>query len=319
MDDKFIIYLDDDEESVGLIGETLKELNYKVEHVKTTAAAEKMTAKFEPDLFIVSMDIASADPTELIQKIKKNKELKKTPFVFMSANFEEDVFFEEFKDADKKTSRFIRKPFKTEDFVDVVEETIGLPSPPKGVYPIPLDVQRDLINIKKENEELKSEVDSLKGTKSTVAEKAAYIKEIQKDLDKHKKEKYAVEDELGQLKQDLIAKEKEIIAAEKKMSDIRNEKLAETRRISEELAETKKTLSEEKEKHKKAQSALREFYKPKLANLTKLEERVEELEKEKGSMVAEMQKKLEEAEKKLKMEKGLKDKLKKVLEDIEGQ
>ena len=306
MTEKRIVYLDDDEDASASLGEVLKEINYKVEFAKTASGAEKLFSKFSPDMLIVSMDITNSDPSDLIAKIKKNKELKKTPCIFLSKTFEEESFFEEFKDATRESSKFIKKPFQTEDFIDLVESTIGLPTPPKGIFPVSIGAQRDLITYRKENEELKAELSELRekiaeNSKEAVAEKTAYIKEIQKDLDRFKEEKVVLHEECSLLKKDLFQKNKEIEEKEKRISEIKGERSS----IKLELDELKKEVEGEKDKHKKAQNALREFYKPKLANLTKLEDKISELGLE-----------LEEKDRQVKKEKSLKEKLKKALEDV---
>jgi response regulator RpfG family c-di-GMP phosphodiesterase len=331
MSEKRIAYLDDDEESISTLAEVLKELNYKVEHTKTVSGAEKLAVKFEPDLFIVSLDIATSDPTQLMEKAARNKDLNEIPFLFISENFEANTFFEEFEGAEKKGSKFIKKPFKLEDFVDIVEESIGLPSPPKGVFPISIEGQRELINLKKENEILRSETNDLKSkvgefSKIQAIERAQQLKEMQKEIEKIKKEKESTAEELAILKSDLGKKTKEMEDKEKKILEAKNQKMAEAQNLREELADLKKSVEEDKEKHKKAQNALREFYKPKLANLSKLEEKIAELEEEMTkvrelpeklkSEIKEKESQLAELQKQIKKEKELKEKLKKTLEEI---
>jgi len=315
MPDKRIIYLEDDEEAINSLGDVLKEINYRVEFSKTSSSAEKLASKFEPDLFIVSMDITNSDPSDFINNIKKNKELKKIPSIFLSETFEEELFFSEFENVNKDISRFVKRPCKIEDLIDVVEDSIGLPTPPKGVFPISIEGQRELITIKKENEELRGEISELKTkladhSKVIMAEKVQAMKDLQKELEKFKKEKSSLEEELGLLKSNLAKKEKEIDEKVKKA----NESISQLGKAREELSEIKKAVEEDGEKHKKAQNALREFYKPKIAASAKLEEELK-LKAEEFKLKEE---ELAEMDKKLKKEKAVKDKLKKMLEEVSG-
>lgn len=318
MAEKRIVYLENDEAEITSLGDVLKELNYDVELSKNPAMAEKAAGSNAPDLVIVSMDITNADPTDFIKKIKSDKSLSKLKYMFISSTFDEETFFDEFGEIKSKNCAFIKRPYKIEDAVDVVENAIGLPSPPKGVFPVSLGAQRELLHIKKENEELKAELShkSQEGisSKATLAEKAAYIKELQTEIDKQKEEKASIEEELKLVKEDLYKKNKSAGDIERKLEELKIKKENDEKKLKEELEELKKEYKEDKEKHKKAQKALREFYKPKLANVSKLEK---ELEKSKSSMekVEKLEAKLKEKDEEIDKLKAFKEKMKKMMDD----
>ena len=323
--DKRIIYLESEDSFITSLGDVLKELNYYLEITRNVSMAEKAAVESEPNLFIVSMDIASSDPTEFVKTLRSKKPFSVMPFIFISKTFDEETFFTEFREFKKQNSFFIKKPFDAIDVVDIIEEAIGLPTPPKGVFPVSLDSQRELLTLKKQNEELKSEISESSKfkdqSKGQVEEKKAYIKELKLAIETGEKEKNSTEEELKLVKDDLYSKNKSIEDKERKIEELKIKNENEEKKLKSEIAELKKEFDEDKKKHKKAQQALREFYKPKLANVSTLEKELEKT-KDAANKLKDIENelnskrgKIDDLEKELKKELVFREKMKKMMSD----
>jgi len=165
-----ILVVDDNKDNLLLLETLLKKEGYKV--ISATNGAEAL-GKLKTtcvDMIISDILMPRMDGFTLCRKVKKDENLKDTPFIFYTATYTDD------KDEELAfklgTDKFIRKPMEPDEFIRVIQEVIkeakkGKLSPRRPELKEEKDVfklysERLVRKLEKKIEELKSSEQKLK-------------------------------------------------------------------------------------------------------------------------------------------------------------
>lgn len=336
--EKRILFVSDGSALAKELVEVFEDLNYSVLETKTAKEAAQKVTDGDPDIVVASMD-GPAKGADLCKTLKEGKAKSPVPVVLMSSESNAEDLFRKHQKERTNAEAYVRLPVPPEDVVDWVERLVGLPSPPNGSKPSSARVESpsvgldtDAAQLRKEKEELQEQIHfyeqqlaqvSVAGEKES-REMDQVLKELQEDLDHQQKDKEKLREEIQLLKGEISQKEKELREKEKALGDAREEMQREKAEVERQLEEVRATFSDKEDKHKRAQNALREYYKPKIAKMTKLERTVSALEdelvklsaevKNRRDEVAELQKEGEKAKEALEAEKEKREKIREALE-----
>jgi chromosome segregation ATPase len=243
------------------------------------------------------------DPGETAKKIRKAAGGSNFPVIVMSSSRDHFQKFQAAKGAQDRPDGFIPLPSPLEDVVDWVERLVGLPAPPNGAPAAstsfmtgsrPKD-ERELRELRREVESLQEQIHfyqrqldqlSVAGEKET-REFDQVLKDLQDDVEKERRANQQMKEELALMKADLTRKDREMSEKEQTIANLRSDLTDDRQNLVGELEALRKTLNESKEQHKKAQNALREYYKTKVDKSAKrsttisgMEAKLAELSKE---------------------------------------
>ena len=118
---KTILVIEDDQNIRESIIDLLETANFRV--ITATNGKEGLEAAVSnyPDLILCDVMMPVMDGYEVITEIRKNKDLKETPFIFLSAKSQKiDVR----KGMDLGADDYLTKPFKAQELFDAVETRI---------------------------------------------------------------------------------------------------------------------------------------------------------------------------------------------------
>jgi CheY-like chemotaxis protein len=260
----------------------LRAINYEVLTASSQNEALITVQKNTPDLMLITVE-EDVDPTELSKRVRKASPVQRFPLVLMSPS---PNIAKRLSDERQKSSNFdafIPLPTPMEDIVDWVERLIGLPPPPNGSAIPSSSFQTSTAKTREADQtkirELRREVESLQeqvyfyqkqmDQLSVVGEKEnreidLVLGDLQEDLERTKKEAEQLREELRLVKDDLANKDRQITEKDQALAHSQAELVREGGQLTGELEGLRRVLHETKEQHKKAQSALREYYKTKL-------------------------------------------------------
>jgi CheY-like chemotaxis protein len=250
----------------------------------------------EVDLVLASAD-GEGKGFDLCRAFRKRKKAEQLPIVLMSAAANAEEQFAQHKKQGLDASGWIQLPVPPEDIVDWVERLIGLPPLPEGAEgsdlsfpgrdgPVGEATDARVVELKREMDALREQIHfyeqqldqvSVTGEKES-REMDQVLHDLQEDLEKERKTTTALQDELTLLKSGLGQKDKQAQEQEKRVGDLQEELRKETSRLKQELDSLRATFHDAQEKHKRAQNALREYYKPKILKVKKLEKTASGLE-----------------------------------------
>lgn len=115
---KRILVLDDNQDILDIVHETLTYENFEVHSTSDSDAIIPLIGSFSPDLVILDYRVAGINGGELCQQIKSDPLFNNIPVIIFSAyiNHNSDMF-------DYKCDAVINKPF---DLAELVEKVNGL-------------------------------------------------------------------------------------------------------------------------------------------------------------------------------------------------
>ncbi len=113
-------------EDENIIRETLAEIlelnNFEVKAVESAEKALIVLKKWIPEIIISDVMMLGMNGFDLLRAVKKNDEIKKIPFIFLSALTNEKDY-ETAKELG--ADRFITKPFKTKEVIEIMMEYLN--------------------------------------------------------------------------------------------------------------------------------------------------------------------------------------------------
>lgn len=109
-----ILIVDDTPANLNLLGNILKEHNYKIRAVPNGELAIISTKKKSPDLILLDITMPGMNGFEVCQKIKSDETLQDIPIIFISALSDTDDKLEGFKNGGVD---YITKPFQVEEVI----------------------------------------------------------------------------------------------------------------------------------------------------------------------------------------------------------
>lgn len=119
---KTIMVVDDENTVLAFVGELLKSAGYKVIPVMTGEDALEKLKTTKPDLIIIDFFMPEMNGKELLEKIRKNSNLKNIKIVFLTIKRASKAELEELKT--KGVLCYIAKPFDVKDLIRKIEKII---------------------------------------------------------------------------------------------------------------------------------------------------------------------------------------------------
>lgn len=110
---KTILIVDDELSIVEAIASTLEDEGYHCITAGNGREALEKLQEYRPDLVIADVMMPVMDGREMLQKIRQSQELNHTPVILMSAA-------RGILDSDYGQSAFLAKPFRLDDFMEMV-------------------------------------------------------------------------------------------------------------------------------------------------------------------------------------------------------
>jgi hypothetical protein len=256
----------------------LKQINYEVESVSSPKEGIEALSSSNADLILVAV-ADDSNLKDVCAKIRKAGNGKGARLLIMGPQKLQEKKFKDVQGKSDGADAFVPLLSPYEDIVDQVEQLIGLPPTPKGrsngddiptLEPMSDDervreMQRELESMQEQVQFYQRQLDQV----SVTGEKESrhfdqVLKDLQDNLDKSREAGEGNREELRLLKADLSQKDREIVAKEKEIGDLREQLKEVDEELRGEIDQLRATLNESKEQHKKAQNALREYYKAKV-------------------------------------------------------
>jgi CheY-like chemotaxis protein len=245
----------------------LDQLNYTVISVSSLEAAFEACQKRRPDLVLASTD-GDVRGLDLCTKLRTDPELRKTSFVVLADSSAGITRFAEHDGGENRADAYLTPSDAPLDVIDRVEQLVGLPLPPKDGAPVANTHSAT------EMEELQDEIRELE-------EQILYHRQQADNFGQASAEREALRDEIQLLKGDLAKFEKEVQGKTTLVEEVRSGAERAQAALQRELGELRTAHSAAEDRHKRAQNALREYYKKKMENspkITSLEEALAEAE-----------------------------------------
>ncbi len=120
--DKLILIVDDSKYILKVVSFGLIEAGFKVITAKNGFEAYKMASEQIPDLILSDVNMPIMDGVELCEKVQKNPDLARTPFVIMSSGGDRRTMRELLH---KGASAFLVKPFNIDQLVITAEKLLS--------------------------------------------------------------------------------------------------------------------------------------------------------------------------------------------------
>ncbi|MFH1262411.1 MAG: hypothetical protein V1495_03065 [Pseudomonadota bacterium] len=270
-----------DKELIGI----LDQLNYTVISAGSLESAFEAFQKRRPDLILASTD-GEVRGLDLCTKLRSDPEMRKTRFVVLADSSGGITRFAEHDGGANRADAYLTPSDAPLDVIDRVEQLVGLPLPPKDGTPVmPTHSATEV-------EELQDEVRELE-------EQILYHRQQAENFAQASNEREALRDELQLLKGDMAKFEKEVQVKTVLLEEIRSGADRTSASLQRELSELRTTHSAAEERHKRAQNALREYYKKKIENHPKVasleealadaEAKISELESETSRIQTELE------------------------------
>lgn len=118
---KSILLVDDFENTIFVTGLTLEQKGYKVYKALTGEQALKLLELNAIDLIITDYNMPEMNGVELCERIKRKPHLSKIPILILSTETKQTVKDKAF---DIGVTAWVKKPFKIDQFLKIVEKTL---------------------------------------------------------------------------------------------------------------------------------------------------------------------------------------------------
>lgn len=283
MADKKILIIENDKEYQRLLASVCKDHQVKI--VSGGEQGISLLKEFSPDLIILAVEITDTNGYIICRRIKQDEATSKIPILITSKAPNSEEVFKQHKELKTRADAYRKKPYNEKTIKPIIERLLGV----EEFVEVPSIEQLDKEilegdiskNIEFEKEDT-GEVKERSFAKVELVEDDE-IKDIKDRLAKIEDELQvrAQTDDLGnridnvvqKLKMDRVEKDTKI----KKLEDIlaEGEKKAEKAELlKDKISEKEKEIKDGETKRKADLAVLRDYYKPKLEKLAKLEEQI---------------------------------------------
>jgi DNA-binding response OmpR family regulator len=117
-----ILVVEDEEDLAGLLLYNLRAVGHVVEHAHTGAAALGRVKEFRPDLVLLDLMLPDIDGTEVLQAIRRDKDLEHTSVMIVTARGEQA---DRIAGLELGANDYVAKPFGIRDLVLRVEAVLN--------------------------------------------------------------------------------------------------------------------------------------------------------------------------------------------------
>ncbi|MFC1548472.1 response regulator [Candidatus Omnitrophota bacterium] len=120
MDKKKILVVDDEKGFTDMVKEILEETGkYEVDAENDARGAIGAARKFQPDLIILDVLIPHMDGPHIAEQIRKDRDIRKVPIVFVSA------LFDFVSGGAEPSSLLLSKPLRVKKLIRCVEQNLS--------------------------------------------------------------------------------------------------------------------------------------------------------------------------------------------------
>jgi CheY-like chemotaxis protein len=120
---KKILLVDDEEQLITIMESVLQEEGFAVKKLLSAEEALNSYTAFSPDLVISDVRMEEMDGFTLFEKIKKLKNTKPVPFIFLTAL---DDRLGQQRANKLGATAYVRKPFDVDELVSIVKKILLL-------------------------------------------------------------------------------------------------------------------------------------------------------------------------------------------------
>jgi DNA-binding response OmpR family regulator len=120
---KTILLIDDEEEIVELLGDSLKDVGYDVVRASDGEDGLRKVELAKPDLIILDVVMPKMDGGEMFAKLKENRKTKHIPVIFLTALKTQVDDFLLGRDVGNYT--IFSKPFDHDELIGTIREMTG--------------------------------------------------------------------------------------------------------------------------------------------------------------------------------------------------
>ncbi len=141
-----ILFIDDDPDIVGLVGESLKDAGFDFISADTGEEGISLIKSQKPDLVILDMNLPDIMGSEICKRIKEDEELSSIPVIILTGKYmsaEDKV-----KGLNGGADDYILKPFEIPELIARVKVILSVYNPLPEAGSI-----RDYLKERKENKE----------------------------------------------------------------------------------------------------------------------------------------------------------------------
>ena len=117
-----LLLVDDIKLFYHLVCDILEEKHYNILYAKNGPDALVMAEEKQPDLILLDVMMPGMDGYEVCQRLKKNVKTNSIPVIFLSARAHEQEIQ---KGLDAGAQGYITKPFRKNDFILQIENTLA--------------------------------------------------------------------------------------------------------------------------------------------------------------------------------------------------
>ncbi len=112
-----VLVVDDEKEITEIIDTYLTEFGFKVSVENDPQNAIKKAIEFKPDLILLDIMMPGTDGYDVCEQIKKSKECKNVPIVFLTGKDRDEDMGRSFQSGG---DMFIKKPFACERLLEII-------------------------------------------------------------------------------------------------------------------------------------------------------------------------------------------------------
>jgi CheY-like chemotaxis protein len=112
-----LLIVEDEEDLINIVGTVLTDEGYNVKKASTAEEALLLCQSLPPDLIISDIKMGKMDGFDLLERIKANDSLKKTPFIFLTSMDESQT---KKKALQLGAVAYMTKPFDIDDLLELI-------------------------------------------------------------------------------------------------------------------------------------------------------------------------------------------------------
>lgn len=120
-DNRTILVVDDEQDILDLIEYNLQKEGFNVLKAENGQEGIEMAREHHPNLMLLDIMMPKMDGMEVVERMREDKDLKRTPIIFLTARGEEKM---EVEGLDKGADDYITKPISTSTLVSRIKAVL---------------------------------------------------------------------------------------------------------------------------------------------------------------------------------------------------
>ncbi len=120
---EYILIVDDDQVSLGILGELVGDLGYKVKYASNGEEALKLASVYKPSIVLLDIIMPGMDGIEVCSKLKEDPILKNVPVIFITSSTDKEMKIKAFE---RGGVDYITKPYEPSEVLARVKTHLEL-------------------------------------------------------------------------------------------------------------------------------------------------------------------------------------------------